>query len=101
MTAEEVKTHLLQVTFLDVPIENLDIEQNKRYIISRVFSRGEWSEIKAVMKYYSEQCIIAELQQVKSFDDMTLNFISKLFKIPLNEFRCYDGRQLDRNYWGF
>jgi len=101
MTAEEFKTRLRQVTFWDVPIENLDVEKNKRQIIERVFSRGEWPEIKAVIRCYRELTIIEELKMVRSFDDMTLNFVSKLFHIPLNEFRCYDGRQSDRNYWGF
>lgn len=76
MTAKEFISNLKKLAFWDAPMENIDVDLHRRHIISRVFSHGEWSEIKTVMKFNNEQTIIAKLKHVRYFDDMTLNFVS-------------------------
>lgn len=101
MTAEEFKSRLRQVTFWDVPIENLDVEKNKRQIIERVFTHGNLDELRVMRDFYSRKEIIEEMTSVRCLDHLTLNFCSELYQVPLEKFRCYTGGQLDRNYLGY
>ncbi|MBI1182742.1 hypothetical protein GC194_00615 [bacterium] len=101
MTAEEFKSHLRQVTFWDSPLPHIDVDAHKRYVISRIFTHGNMDEWRAMRKYYDWEVIIEEMKKVRSLDHMTLNFCAEMFHLPLNEFKCYNGERLDRNYWGF
>jgi hypothetical protein len=101
MTAEEFISEIRPVTFWDTHLKNIDFDKHRRFVISRILTHGTLKEWRAMRRYYDWKVIIEEMKNVRSLDHMTLNFCSEMFQVPINEFRCYDGRQLDRNYWGF
>ena len=50
-----IKKHL----FWDVRFENLDFDKRKRFIIERVFERGNEAEILEIIRFYGEEeCIV-------------------------------------------
>lgn len=85
--------------FWDVDISKVEPNISKRLIIERVFSLGSVEDMRLVMKWYGENEVIKVLQNLNYLDKKTLNFISKLFKLPLITFKCYRRRQSIHQPW--
>ncbi|MBE0637996.1 MAG: hypothetical protein IH598_05715 [Bacteroidales bacterium] len=85
--------------FWDVNAGNLDAQKSKRLIIERVFSLGNLEEIWMLIDFYGEKQIVDTLCKVNYLDPKTMNFVSKLFKTPLEQFKCYTKAQLTRPLW--
>ena len=87
--------------FWDVDIRNLDPDRSGRLIIERIFQMGNIEDIRTVIRYYGEKKILNVLCNLNYLDPKTLNFVSRLFKKPLKDFKCYTRRRLNRQYWNF
>ena len=85
--------------FWDVEINNLHPEKSKRLIIERVFSLGSVKEIKMIINYYGKDQVIHTLKNINYLDPKTLNFVAKLFNIPLKEFKCCTRKSSNRQHW--
>lgn len=71
--------------FWDTPIEKIDIEKHKNYIIERVLSRGLLADFYFLLQLYTSEEITNAVKKSKTFDKKTINFCSHYFKIPVNE----------------
>jgi hypothetical protein len=80
--------------FWDVNIERLDIDSSRRLIIERVFTLGSVKEMLLVIDHYGEEEVKKVLTGLNYIDRKTLNFVSKIFNLPLNSFKCYSRSQL-------
>ena len=85
--------------FWDVDIRKLDSEKAKRFIIDRVFGLGKANEIKLVIEFYGSGTVADVLKNINYLDPKTLNFVSKLFNISLQSFKCYRRKQLTPPHW--
>jgi hypothetical protein len=85
--------------FWDVDISALDIENNQRLIIERIMSFGSIREIKTLIELYGRAVVIDTCLRIPYFDPKTLNFISKLFSIPKEKFRCYPDSPSTIRHW--
>lgn len=92
------EVRLRRSLFWDIPDGGVDLINSKRLIIERVFSRGNVSEFKRIINYFSEEEIKQAVVRIGTLDKKTLNFISKAYHIKPEEFRCYTGRQLTNQY---
>lgn len=86
--------------FWDVDIDKLDVDRSKRLIIERVFVLGTAKEIMLVINYYGEKVVVDVLERLNYIDPKTLNFVSKLFNVSLQSFKCYTRKQLTPQHWG-
>lgn len=80
---------LTKTLFWDIDTKTLDLEQHKRFIIERVLTRGDFSDWVAIRNYYGVETIKNEALQIRSLDELTLNFCSRFFHLPEKQFRCY------------
>ena len=85
--------------FWDVDISKLNVDKSKRLIIERVFLLGTAKEIMLVNKYYGVIEVVYVLKCINYIDPKTLNFVSKLFNISLQSFKCYTRKQLNPQHW--
>ena len=85
--------------FWDVDINRLDQESDKRLIIERVFSLGSLKEINLIMEHYGRKIVLEVLYNINYLDPKTFNFITKLFKVPKKNFKCYTRKQLKPIHW--
>jgi hypothetical protein len=92
--ALNISRHLKKEYFWDVNIDRLDIDGSRRLIIERVFTLGSVKEMKLVIDSYGEEEVKRVLTGLNYIDPRSLNFISKIFNIPLKSFKCYSRRQL-------
>lgn len=84
--------------FWDVDLSKLNDTANKRLIIERVITLGTIVEINLIVTHYGKSEVIKVLRKI-TLDPKTLNFISKLFEIPKNDFICRTGKPLKLQYW--
>jgi len=87
--------------FWDVDKESIDFEKNDVFMIGRVIQYGYFSDWKKLIQLYGYNRIKEKVVQLRSLDDISLHFVSNLFKIPLIDFRSYTLKQTEENYWKF
>ena len=87
--------------FWDTDTETLDFEKNDVFIIGRVLQYGYFDDWKKIMKLYGRDRIKEKVTQIRDLDDISLHFVSNLFDIPLQEFRCYTLKQSNQSYWNY
>ncbi|RLD55276.1 MAG: hypothetical protein DRJ01_16860 [Bacteroidetes bacterium] len=93
----EFSSHL----FWDVDINKVDINRNKRWLISRVLEYGLIEDWKLLVKYYGIEEIGKVAKSIRDLSNKTVAFISLLTDIPKNEFLCYTTKQLNQKHWNF
>ena len=81
--------NLSQRLFWDVDPETIDDRAHCRYVIQRVLERGSLDDIKATVAQYTMPFMIAEAQQIRSLDPVTLAFAACLGNVKEETFRCY------------
>lgn len=71
--------------FWDSPVENIDTELHKNYIIERVISRGLLKDFFFLLQIYSKDEIINALKKSRVLDKKTVNFCCHYFNIPITD----------------
>lgn len=91
--SEKKKPIFNQRIFWDVDFDRIDYEAKANFVIERVFERGDVDDIRQCRRYYGDEKVTKALISAKYLPLHTLQFVSAIFQIPLNEFRCYNLRQ--------
>ena len=78
--------------FWDLEKTKLNLNSNKNYIINRVLSRGNMNDIKLLFNYYGWDTIENEIVKIKYLNDKILNWLSSLFQIKPEKFKCYNNK---------
>jgi hypothetical protein len=85
--------------FWDVNPQKFDYQKNRLFVIERVTTKGteeDWQELK---RYYGWETLKKEIVLVPYLDNKTWNFLSVIFDIPKEEFKCYKNAQSRKSYW--
>jgi hypothetical protein len=87
--------------FWDVDVQSVDLEKNGVFVLQRVLQYGilkDWLLLKSVM---GAENIKALAVQLPTLDDVSISFLSNLYKIDKSEFKCYKNKQSNQNYWSY
>ena len=79
--------------FWDVDPETIDDQAHRRYIIGRVLERGELSDLRKTVAFYSMPVVVSEAQQMRSLDPVTLAFAACLGNVREDTFRCFTSKR--------
>ena len=90
MPLKEPAMELSKVIFWDTDYDRIDWDKNVRYVMERVVMYGQLSDWNAIRAYYGLDRIRTELLQSRDLDPKTLSFLSCIFEIPKEQFRCYN-----------
>lgn len=82
--------------FWDVCPETLDLDAKARFVIERVFERGDVSDIRECRRYYSKETIEFALLNAKFLPLHTLYLAAAVIEKNIEEFRCFKLRQLNK-----
>jgi len=96
---DDLKSRLSQWLFWDIDLSELNPEKHAGQIIEKVLTRGDITDWHEIREYYGLKRIAAEAKQLRYLDEITLNFVSQLFNIPKEEFRCYNMMQSHPGPW--
>jgi hypothetical protein len=91
--------NLSQYLFWDYNVDMLDPNVDKRLILERVFTRGTENDEKEIFSFYGKETIMNTILDVQYFDKKTLNYLSVIFGISKEQFKCY-GKSLSENPFG-
>ncbi len=79
--------------FWDVKRSELDMDEDRAYIIRQVLEYGLMEDWRIIKEYYGIAGIAKEAVKFRTLDPVTLSFISTISHIPKEKFRCYNYQQ--------
>ena len=79
---------LSKQAFWDVDMEKLDYYQQANAIIRKIFDYGTWEDMLEVVSFYGEEKVKHALITAPYLKELTMVFASKLFNIPIADFKC-------------
>ena len=91
--------NLSQYLFWDCNADMLDPNIDKRLILERVFTRGTENDEKEIFNYYGKETIKNTVLDIKYLDKKTLNYLSVVFGIAKENFKCC-GKSLSESPFG-
>ncbi len=95
----EYISQLSEHLFWDVDRNTLHPEQSVSFIISRVLEYGLFSDWKATIAYYGIDTIKKASLRLRNIDTKSLHFLSTIFDLPKESFRCYTEKQSAQSFW--
>ncbi len=85
--------------FWDVNFENIDYDAKAKFVIERVFERGDVDDIRQCRRYYGDEIIKDALINAKWLRLETVYLACSIFDNEPNEYRCYTQAQLSNTPW--
>ncbi len=92
---------LSKVIFWDTDYNKIDWEQKARFVISRVVMYGTIEDWNAIKSFYGLERIKTEMLQERYLDNKSLSFLSCIFDIPKEQFRCFTEKLSSQAHWNF
>ena len=80
---------LSRYLFWDCNVTMLDPNSDKKMIVERVFTRGTENDEREIFNYYGKETIKKIVLDIHYFDKKTLNYLSIVFNVPKEHFKCY------------
>jgi hypothetical protein len=85
--------------FWDVNYDTIDWEKNYQWVICRVLDRGGIEDFRAARKHFGDDKIVEAAKEARYLSKKTVYFVSAIFNVPLNEFRCYNLMRSQPEQW--
>jgi hypothetical protein len=85
--------------FWETDSNTINWESTPRYIIGKVLMYGSINDWKLILQKYSKEKIIEEAKQIRDLDPKSLSFLSCIFDVPKEEFRCYTPTPSIPKHW--
>jgi hypothetical protein len=87
--------------FWETNYDKIDWDGKAAYVIERVVQYGTLNDWRTILAYYGKERIGKELMQSRYLDPKSLSFISCIFNIPKEQFRCYTLIQSQQIHWNY
>lgn len=95
--SETLSKHL----FWDVDTTSIDWERDAAFIIQRVIELGKQEDWEAIKLQYGIDTIKKQVVKFRTLDDVSLSFVSTIFGLKLEDFRCYRLKQSNQGSWNY
>ena len=79
--------------FWDVVFENIDYDSKSRFVIERVFERGDVQDIRNCRRYYGDERVTEVLLNAESLPLIKIYLASAVTGRDITDFRSYTSRQ--------
>ncbi len=90
---------LSRVLFWETDYDKIDWDGKASYVIERVVMLGFVEDWRAIQQYYGMDKIREAVLVARDFDPKTLSFLSLIFDIPKEKFRCYTTLRSNPGHW--
>jgi hypothetical protein len=101
MDEEKHKPVFNRRIFWDVNFDTLDYDNRARFVIERVFERGDVEDIRQCRRYYGDALIKEVLTTAKWLMKNTVYFASAILDNDLSDYKCYNAAQLNPQLWSY
>ena len=99
MSGKECIEQLSPNLFWDVNPSELQMDDNKGYIIQRVLEYGQMKDWLLINHYYGLDLIVEECKKLRTLNPVCLAFICTISHTSEEEYRCYHFRQSYPTPW--
>ena len=79
--------------FWDVEFEKLDLEKNKRYIISRLYCYGDLKAIRWIKQAYTKKDIEEVAKKSRNLTPLVANYLQQQFHLKKEQIMDYKTRK--------
>ena len=93
--------HLSRVLFWETDYDKIDWDNKARYVIERVVTFGFLEDWRAIQQYYGMERIKETVLQARDLDPKTLSFLSLIFNVPQEKFKCFTTIQYNPGHWAY
>jgi hypothetical protein len=93
----KIRAHLLW----EVNLENFDYFKSSQLVVERVVQRGEIDDWLTILNLYGEQGVREKIKLIPYLKPKDMNFVHKIFDIPLIDLKSYLKRQEGNQYGEF
>jgi hypothetical protein len=93
------KPILSKQAFWDVDMEKIDYQKNARHVVEKVIERGSAKDFKNLINYYGFEGVKQLALQALSLSPVSIHFCCTQFELNPTQFKCYEKRHLNREYW--
>lgn len=87
------KPSLNKRIFWDVDFDKIDYQKRYRFVIERVFERGDVEDIRQARRFYGDKTITKVLLSAKYLPERRIHLAAAVIDKPVTEFRCYTLRR--------
>lgn len=87
--------------FWDVNPDNLRLDEKARFIIERVWERGDVPDIRACRRYYGDDKIREILTSAKWLSLKTIYLACACLSNQLTDYKCYNTAQSNHEHWSY
>ena len=101
MPTEKHKPVFNRRIFWDVNFDTLDYDNRARFVIERVFERGDVDDIRQCRRYYGDELIKEILTTAKWLSKETVYLASAVLNNNLDDYKCYNSAQLNPQLWNY
>jgi len=95
MAEQKAKPIFERRIFWDVDFDKIDYDAKYRFVVERVFERGDVEDIRQCRRYYGDELITQVLLNAKFLPEHRLHLAAAVIDKPVEQFRCYTLRQLN------
>ncbi len=75
--------------FWDVNYDTIDWDKKFRFVIVRVFERGDIEDIRQCRRYYGDDKVKQALLETKYVAQNRIHLAAAIIDEPIQKFRCY------------
>lgn len=99
MKNKEDKPVFQRRLFWDVDFNRLNYDKRARFVIERVFSRGDVEDIRQCRRYYGDEKIREILTTAKWLPKQSVYLAAAIFNNEIMDFQCYRSAQSNPHLW--
>jgi len=74
----------------DADLNDIDVYKHKTWIVSRVLTRGSLEDIRAILKFYTDEELKEAVLKSKTLTEKAMHFIAQYLNLNLKDFKCYE-----------
>ncbi len=99
MSKKKQKPVFQRRIFWDVDFDAIDYDKSYRFVIERVFERGDVDDIRQCRSYYGDDKIKEALTKTKWLSKETVYLAAAVLGNELTDYRCYLIAQYTPEHW--
>lgn len=85
--------------FWEYDADRIDYEKMRSTVVQRVIERGWMEDWYGMLNRYGEEGVKEAIVNLSYLNDKDMNFVSKVFDIPLTTMKCYTKKQSTARHW--
>lgn len=82
----------------DADLNDIDVYKHKTWIVSRVLTRGSLEDIRAILKFYTDEELKEAVLKSKTLNEQSMYFAAQYLNLNFEDFTCYKLKQSGQSF---